>query len=229
MSALDLLSLRSFRILEENGLELDQLSAPTLLLDVSAVDQVRGVAVQQEILSLLEKSAEATGNLPLANDARFHRLTLQASSSGPAYQVFDRIVLREIGGYLVRPIYPLRALAFILVLGVIVRTIPTWWRNTRLPLLSVARRSTTYAPRPASTGESNLRAFARGLWSSVHQVVAKRPGIEWQPEEVPSGRTVAVWSEFLAHKMLIFSFLLSLGNSNTTVRQIIDAVVDVKG
>ena len=225
LTALDLLSLRSLRTLEENGLELDQLSASTLFLDVPTVDQIRGVAVQQEVLSLLEKSAEATGNLPLANDARFRRLTLQASRSGPAYQMFDRIVLREIGGYLVRPSYPLRALVFLLLLGAIVRALPTWWRNTRLPLLGVARRSVTRAPRPASTGVSNFRIFVRGLWASARQAIAKRPGIESQAEEVPSGRTVAVGSEFLAHKVLIVSFLLSLGNSNPTVRQIIDAVV----
>jgi len=232
LTALDLLSLRLLRTLEKDGLELDQLSAATLLLDVPTVDQVRGVGVQQEVLSLLEKSAEATGNLPLANDARFRRLTLQASRSGPAYQVFDRIVLREIGGYLVRPSYPLRALMFLLLLGAIVRALPTWWRNTRtwwrntsLPLLGVARRAANRAPRPAPTSGSNFRVFVRGIWASANQAVAKRPRIESQTEEVPSGRTVAVGSEFLAHKVLIVSFLLSLGNSNPTVRQIIDAVV----
>jgi uncharacterized protein YjbI with pentapeptide repeats len=224
LSVLDLLSLQSMHI-PTAKLELDELSASTLLLDVSTVDQVRGVSVQQKVLSQVEKSAEATGDLSLANDARFHRLTLQASHSGPAYQVFDRIVLREIGGYLVRPIHPLRAIVFVLALGVMVRAIPTWWRNTRLSLLSVARRSTTCAPRLASTGGSNTRAFVRGLWVSAHQVVAKQPGIEWQDDEVPSGRAVAVWSEFLAHKILIVLFLLSLGNSNPTVRQIIDSVV----
>lgn len=224
LSVLGLLSLQSLHV-PTARLELDELSASTLLLDVSTVDQVRGVVVQQKVLSQVEKSAEATGDLSLANDARFHRLKLQASHSGLAYRVFDRIVLREIGGYLVRPVYPLRALVVVLVLGVIVRAVPTWWRNSSLYLISVMRQSATRAHRLASTGRSNIQALVRGLWVSAHQVVAKQPSIEWQDDEMPSGRAVAVWSEFLAHKIFIVLFLLSLGNSNPTVRQIIDAVV----
>jgi hypothetical protein len=221
LSVTDLLSLRSIHVVANNGLELDQLAAATLLLDVPTVDQVRGIAVQQEMLGLLEKSAEAAGDLPLANDARFQRLTSEASRSGPAYQVFDRVVLREIGGYLVRPLYPLRAMLLVLILGITIRTVPTWWRNPSLPLARGRRRR----PRPTAGGESNMQVLVRALWVSGHQIVAKSPGVEWDNEEAPSGRTAALWGEYLAHKILIVLFVLSLGNSNPTVRQIIDAIV----
>lgn len=226
LTAHDLLSLRSLRILAAEGLELDQLSAATLLLDVPTVAQVRGVAVQQEVLGLVEQSAAATGNLPLANDARFRRLTLEATQSATAYQVFDRLILRETAGYLVRPAYPLRALACLLLLGAIVRALPTWWSNSRVALLSVGLRSTAGALGWTPTIRSNLRVFASGLWSAAHQMVARRwPAGESHTDGVPSASTVALGSEFLAHKVLIVLFLLSLGNSSPTVRQIIDAVV----
>lgn len=226
LTAHDLLSLQSLRVLAEEGLELDQLSAATLLLDVSTVAQVRGVAVRQEILGLLEKSAAASGDLPLANDARFQRLTLDASQSGPAYQVLDRLILRETAGYLVRPVYPLRALACLLLLGAIVRALPTWWSNARVALLSLRLRSTSGDPGWTHTRMSNARVFVSGLWAAAHQMVARRwRADESHTDELPSGGTVALGSEFLAHKVLIVVFLLSLGNSSPTVRQIIDAVV----
>ncbi len=203
LTALDVLSLRSLRTITDDGLELDQLAASTLLLDVPTIDYVRGIAVQERVLSLLEESAEAAGNLPLANDARFRRLAIQASRKGPVYRLFDRIVFREIAGYLVRPLYPLRASVILLLFGAIVRALPTWWADR----------------------QANFRVFLRGLYASSRQGFVKRSGIDWQAEEVPTARTVAVGSEFLAHKVLIIVFLLSLGNSNPTVRQIIDAVV----
>lgn len=175
LSVTDLLSLRSIHVLEKNGLELDQLAAATLLLDVPTVDQVHGVAVQEEMLGLLEKSAEATGNLPLANDARFQRLTLEASRSGRVYQVLDRIVLREIGGYLVRPLYPLRAMLLVLTLGVIVRTAPTWWRSPGLLSPLVRRRR----PRPVAGDESTMQVLSDplGVQSSDRRQIA-RCGVE---------------------------------------------------
>jgi uncharacterized protein YjbI with pentapeptide repeats len=181
LTALDTLSLRSLRTITDDGLELDQLAASTLLLDVPTIDYVRGIAVQEQVLSLLEESAESAGNLPLANDARFRRMAIQASRRGPIYRLFDGIVFRGIAGYLVRPLHPLRVSVILLLFGAIVRALPTWWADRQV----------------------NFRVFLRGLYASSRQGFARRSGIDWQAEEVPTARTVAMGSEFLAHKVLI--------------------------
>jgi uncharacterized protein YjbI with pentapeptide repeats len=223
-TALDSLSLRSIHIIAKNGLELDQLSASTLLLEVPTVDHVRGVPVQEDVLSLLEQSAKSSGDLPLANDARFRRLTLQASRQGPIYRLFDRIILREIAGYLVRPFYPLRAIVFVLLLGAAVRALPTWVRRLRVPLLSALYPAIAHTDRLPSTNRSSFLVFLKALFASAHQAFTIRSGIDWQAEEAPTARMVAMGCEWLAYKGLTAIFLLGLGNSNPTMRQIIDAV-----
>ena len=224
-SLLGVLSLRELQTLTaDNALELDQVAAPVIRLEVSAVNLVRGASVRQEVLTLLEEDAKADGNLQLANDARFQRMTLQAARKGPLQRLLDRAIFREIAGYLVRPLYPLRALLFLLVIGASVRAFPTWSRNLRPLQASVPDRRHKRKQRRAAGEPSGFGVFLWGLYASLRQAFAKTSGVDWQAGEALSKREGARGVEFLAGKALIALFLLSLGNSNATVREIIDAV-----
>lgn len=201
LAAADQLSLSRVRTPPGSELELDQMAAGRLALDVGLVDDVRGAIVQRDVLRRLEQTAQAAGDLGLANDARYRLLALESQRLGPVRRVLDTVFYRGVAGYLVRPRHPLTAFLLLLVLGGLLRAL--------------------------RGGRRGLPALFSGLHASVRGAFSKQSGIT-APEGDRAGPYVlaaVLWAEFLAHKALFAVFLMSLGNSNATVRQLIDAVV----
>ena len=200
------LSLEDILVRGSGALFLENLSVPDLVMAPSDVGTVRGRVSQEKALELIERGAERRGDLGLANDARYERLSRQAEErealvAGAA----DRFVYRGITGYLVRPLHPL--VAFLVLLG-------------GCSLLRAVIR-----PSSVASGPVVARVFS-GVATSSGLAFSRKPGVTVdEPQRARSYVVAALgWTEFLTYKVLIAVFLLALGSSNSTIRQILDAI-----
>lgn len=217
-------------------LYMDGIAVHDLVMDIRHIDVVQGPKVQKQVLGMIERSAKERQDLSLANEARFRLLSLEAQehkSTHPVSYALDRIFYRDIAGYLVRPAHPLLAFLALLAAGGLARGL----RN--LPKLRVGARPSTGTQQPDRRRGvvQRLRLLFLGQQKAVATVlsgiasaffVAFRRKAEIKVEDPDRVRAyfcaMALWSEFLAYKVLIAVFLLALGNSNATVRQLFDAV-----
>lgn len=233
------ISLEGIKLTQRGSIRLTGLHVAALTMDIPTVEEVSGTGVREEVLSLIERTARVKGDIGEANSARYALLSLQGERARLPHRLADTVFYRAIAGYLVRPSHPLVAFLLLLVLGMTVRTLAAligprggiiWDSNevdegakpvgsskpkrTRLVLLA-SSKSVTFV---LSRLETTLR----------HALTKKadHARIEEKDRERLSAYFLAalLWVEFLGFKILIVLFLLGLGNSNSTIRQIIDAV-----
>jgi hypothetical protein len=212
----------------------DGLTVQSFSMDVPTVELVRGEKTKKRLLQLIEQSAEASHDLALANDARFQFLTLESKKHDSIGHLMDILFYRGVAGYLVRPSHPL--IAFFLAIGV-----ATLMRGVlRLWVKSVGRwrQRQEEGGRPHTMGFSerlrrgildSQKTFALllgGLTESLAAAFRPKPGIRVSDPDCVRQYFVAGtrWLEFLTYKFLIAIFLIALGNSNATFRQILEAV-----
>ncbi len=123
------LSFREARFAPGRSLDLTRLSAGDLAMDPHDVshleegDNGRSTRQREAVLALIESSARKDGDLALANDARYQNLSLQHNDLTGWSRFFDGFFYRLVGGYLVRPINPLRFFVLLLLIGMVVRGI----------------------------------------------------------------------------------------------------------
>ena len=234
-------SLEGVLLAPDMHLNLDNLLADSFSMDVGSVTGVRGTFVQEHVLSLIEGTARARGDIALANDARFELLSLENRLSPPLHRVLDGFFYKTVAGYLVRPSHPLVTLVILVLVAAIIRSVPTWlsilvawlggWRTRSRgkPKDSLMRRSHVTVLGIHKAVASFLADLARTMGLALKRKPA--PG-EFSPQLAPAERELirvyliagVRWVEFLTYKVLIVLFLLGLGNSNSTIRQIIDSV-----
>lgn len=220
-------------LLQQSQLFMEQLSVENFAMDVSAISAVRGP--REEVLELIENSAKARGDLALANDARYELLSLQGEKKSPVARVLDTLLYRAVAGYLVRPSHPLVTFLMLLLASALVRAAPSL-RDLASAHLSGLRRPN----RSGGTGvvdrsrrdlldvQKGVVAVLGGLAAGLAVAVHRKPGIEIA--EADRDRVRAYFGaalrslEFVAYKVLIVLFLLALGNSSATIREIIDTV-----
>jgi hypothetical protein len=131
-SAADSLSLD--QITTAAPLELDKVRANGFEMDLDLLDQVQGEPVREDVLTMVEVSARARGDLGLANEAAFRRAEMQTDRA-TGWDHVRGLAGELIAGYLVKPFYPLRAFAVLLIVGSLLRTIGRLapWMAVRLP------------------------------------------------------------------------------------------------
>lgn len=228
--AVSLVGIRPFRTAVEGEvrrfqLTMEQLSVDELSMDVEVVGHVVGRDVQEEILELIERSAQQREDLSVANDARYRRLSLQGQDEA-AWRLADRILYRVVAGYLVRPAHPLVTLLVVLTAATLIRSAPRLralargakgWRVRRHPLRQMvlgAEKAITVV----------CESLARSLGVAFRPKPDEGTGIADRERIASYFLAAARWSEFLVYKVLLAVLLLTLANSYVTVREIIDAV-----
>lgn len=220
-------------LLQRSQLFMEQLAVENLLMDVSAVRAVRGP--QEDILELIENSAQRRGDLSLANDARYQLLSIHGKNKEGVARLVDAALYRAVAGYLVRPSHPLFAFLALLVASALVRAGPPLWALVSAHQPGRARLRRSGAPGVLDRSRRDLldlqkavAAVLSGLAAGLAVAMHRKPGI--QIAEADRDRVGAYFvaalrsAEFVAYKLLIAVFLLSLGNSSTTIRQILDTV-----
>jgi Pentapeptide repeats (9 copies) len=185
-----------------------KLSANDLVLPVAVVDRV-GQEARDRVLSLIESSAKARGDIGLANDAHYRRRILASHREGWARRTADVLFYRGVAGYFVRPLNPLMtalALALLLALWREFRPSRPWPR----PVLRVAR-----------VAERGLSPLGRVLGRMYDSVALVGRGSADPAKERPVGPHL----ERLAYRVLVVCALIGLANSNPTLRQMFDALL----
>jgi hypothetical protein len=201
----------------EQQIEMEELSAASLLLEVEAADRVAGVE-KRRVLQLIESAAKARGDLDRANDAHYERLSLESEKYGPVRRFWDVVFYRGFAGYLVRPAHPLIALAVLAFLAALIRRVlvlrsrdsenvsshelPGWWRTkSGLRWMVLAWR--------------RFREFVHEYWRTIRRTVRDKQ--ESEPDPQPLFLEVAVY------RVLFVVAIIGLANSNPTLRQMVDA------
>jgi hypothetical protein len=233
-SSTGLLALDGIRLVgSDTKLFLDRMAVDRLTMDVDQIGFVQGRAVQKEVLKLVEAGGRKSGDLALANRARFQFLDLEGREKTGLPRLVDRVFFRNIGGYLVRPLNPLIALAFLVLVGGLIRS----GKNLRSAFQSGRNaRSQRAGPRREMkhrlhdgflAAEKAVGQVVVGIAKTMKVAVRRKPEhIELaDPEQARAYLGVGfLWGEFIAYKLVIALFVLALGNSNSTVRQLLDAV-----
>ncbi|MEO6121712.1 MAG: pentapeptide repeat-containing protein [Acidimicrobiales bacterium] len=215
----------------DGQIDLEELSVADLTMDVGAVDDVRGPSVRENVLAEIEASAQGRGDLITANGARYRFLSLRSRKARGLDRLFDRLLYRGVAGYLVRPLHPLASFGALVVVGGVVRSGWALWPT----VAAWARRRANGSARPGVAQQSRrvvlgtqkvVSTILRGLAATVAAAFRRKPEIALDDPERISAYFVAglKWLEYLAAKGVLAVFVLSLGNSNITVRQLFDAV-----
>jgi hypothetical protein len=182
------------------------------------------VTAGRAILAKIERTARDAGDIPLANDARFRMLQIDGARSPFPKRQLDWVFYEQLSGYLVRPLRPLRTLLILILLGTVARYLVDSYRERNE--IAVASADTGAMVRKVRVGHE-----VNGLLQRVSRatIAALRP-----KPNVPSPvgeTTVAPYViaglrlfEYVASKLLIVVFFLSLANYNATLREVLGSV-----
>ncbi|MGH2573730.1 MAG: pentapeptide repeat-containing protein [Actinomycetota bacterium] len=214
------------------GVDLRRALVTDLMMDLDDVGNVVGRARErQDVLALIENSADQRGDLGLANDARFQLLALQNTRFGWFLRSVDWFFYRLIAGYLVRPLYPLLAFLGLLLVGALIRTALRLQQGR-----SPSRRAGTNKGSQSSRAERGharilgatkvASAFFQRLGDTIQVAFRRKPLITLEETEQVRAYVGAgvKWVEYIAFKVLIALFLLALASSNATLKQLIESV-----
>jgi hypothetical protein len=209
----------------QGTLDVEKFTAAQIVLDIGALTGVASVTAGRAILAKIERTARDTGDIPLANDARFRMLQIDGERSSFPRRQLDWIFYEQLAGYLVRPLRPLRTLLFLILVGTVARYLVDDYR-ARHGLVVVAGTNTGAMVRKVRVGHE-----VTGLLQRVSRaaIAALRP-----KPNIPSPvgeTTVAPYViaglrlfEYVASKLLIVVFFLSLANYNATLREVLGSV-----
>lgn len=225
------LTFKRNRFQHAGALYMESMAVHDLRMPVTEVGSVHGRPAQEAVLQLLEASAQGRGDLGTANDARFQYLSLRNNDDTGLHRLLDSLVYRDLGGYLVRPAKPIVALVILVLVCGAIRSLPGQWA-----VLQSWRR------RPdAAGGPGKVRTVPHRVVLGIHKIVTEvlrgganalraafTPKAEIEIKDTEHVRSylwaTARWSEYLTFKILLAVVVLSLGNSNATIRQILDSI-----
>jgi uncharacterized protein YjbI with pentapeptide repeats len=147
--------------------------------------------------------------------------------------LLDRYLYRDLAGYLVKPLVPLGALLKLLLLAGLLRGLATL-------VLSLSRRLRKSPDKPPKLRSRLAGALATALVHPSRLILPFFDGVTGACSSAfhrKSDITIEnrsrlrqyllaalKWGEFLAYKVLLAVVILSFGNSNATIRQLLDAV-----
>lgn len=225
------LALDGIRIVD-GELYLDQVSVGGLTMDVDQIEAVQGTRVQKSVLRLVERSGRESGDLALANRARFQFLDMEGAEKRGFSRFADRVFFRDVSGYLVRPLHPLATMAILILVGGVIRSgrslqagVGRWWSGRaarpRAPSLPERLR------RGLLLSGKAVDKVLDGISTTVNVAVRRKPDHFKRVDSDRVADHARFWllgGEFWVYKILLAIFLLALGNSNATVRQLLDAV-----
>lgn len=209
----------------QGSLDVEKFTAEQIVLDIGALSNVASVSAGRAILAKIERTARDSGDIPLANSARFRMLQIDGDRSAFPRRELDWVFYEQLGGYLVRPLRPLRALALLVLLGTVARYIVDRRRERRGQVVAV---SATMGPvgRQVRIGHEItgfLQRFSRALIASLRpkpNVPSPVGETSVEPYVIAGMRL----SEYVASKLLLVVFFLSLANYNATLREVLGSV-----
>lgn len=217
--------------LRSGSLFVEQMTVKDLTMDVDLVPAIRGRVAQKRMLRALETSAKERGDLSVANDARFHLLSMKGKEKQGWRAVVDDLH-RVGGGYLVRPVHPIASFALLLAAASFVRLTFSAFiairarraagEEGRARLVPIARETKRFLLR-VSQGAARV---CKSVADSLSVAFRRRPDV---PKPTPTklrsyGTALGGWGEYLLYKILLAVIILTIGNANATVRELLESV-----
>lgn len=216
-----------------DALYMADFSAGSLDMPPSLVQRIEDRDTKMAVLRLIERSAKAEDDTGLANSAFFQRRALLTREMPQPRRTFW-LGTELVTGYLVRPVRPLVAIGVVALIGLAVRLT----LDGRALLVSVRRSLGMRAQRTQLVEPRDPEERRRSSWHVVALIAAPagrafNAAINPKPPhpevEETDGSTYAiatlVWAEYLVQKLLVVVFLISLGNANPTIREIVTSIV----
>jgi uncharacterized protein YjbI with pentapeptide repeats len=177
----------------------DRASAKGITMDVGDALAVVAPGDRRRVLRLIEAGAKASGDLGVANDARFSLEVLKSRDEPWWHRIPNVVFYRVVAGYFVRPFHPIATLFVLAGFVALVRT-----GRTRGTSSSLVRRVWV-----------KLSTFGRESLDALALIGRRADG------NGPGGRRV----EAFTYRILVICALIGLGNSNPTLREMFDALV----
>jgi Pentapeptide repeats (9 copies) len=209
----------------QGALDLEKFAASQIVLDIGALGNVASGPARRSILSKIERTAREAGDIQLANDARFRLLQVDGRNSAFPKREVDWVFYEQLGGYLVRPLRPLRALFVLILIGTAARYVVDRHRE-RTGQLAVVGNGVGAMGRRVRLGHEItgfLGRFSRAVIASLRP----KPNITSPVGETTVEPYVIAGLrlfEYVASKLLIVVFFLCLGNYNATLRDVLGSV-----
>jgi uncharacterized protein YjbI with pentapeptide repeats len=209
----------------QGDLDLEKFTAARIVLDIGALTHVASESSARTILSTIEKTAREAGDIPLANSARFRLLQIDGARSAFPRRQLDWAFYEETAGYLVRPLRPLRTLALLILLGTAARYVVDARRARQGVVVAAGAHVAAMNNRVRVGHELTgfLQRFSRAVIASLRpkpNIASPVAETTVEPYVIAGLRLV----EYLASKLLIVVFFLSLGNYNATLRDVLGSV-----
>lgn len=179
-------------------LHMDEVSVTELELSLDDIGRIAKRGNQERALDSIEATAKASGDISLANDARYRLQQVASNDDWQPRRLADFMFYRWMAGYLVRPLRPLLWLLGLVLLSSVIRTVLVEYRGERWQRSRLAQTSGRFVKQLAYT------------------VTPKSGSLE-----TPAHRRV----ELTVYIVLLACFLIGLANSNPTLREIVDAVI----
>jgi hypothetical protein len=201
-----------------HGIDLHDISVGSFGMSVgSASNAVRDGSGRdrEHVLDLIESSAQAVGNLGLANEAHYKRQVLRSEHYSWPLHALDFVFYRLVAGYFVRPINPLLALLAIAAVITLVRV----YRRHRTSNIEVRH---SWSARTAERSRALARRTPRVISSFPGEFAAALGSVvPWGrgPDGRPARRVEAI-----LYRVVLACAFIGLANSNPTLRQMFDAL-----
>jgi hypothetical protein len=209
----------------QGALDLQKFAASQIVLDIGALGNVASGPARRSILAKIERTARDAGDIQLANDARFRLLQVDGRDSAFPKREVDWVFYEQLGGYLVRPLRPLRALFVLILIGTAARYVVDWHRE-RSGQLAVVGHDVGAMGRRVRVGHE-VTGFLGRLSRAVIASLRPKPNITSPVGETTVEPYVIAGLrlfEYVASKLLIVVFFLCLGNYNATLRDVLGSV-----
>jgi uncharacterized protein YjbI with pentapeptide repeats len=197
----------------DSGFTLEFIQVQDLRLDVDAVKGIGDRAEQIAVLTKIEDSAKARGDVGTANDAHYRMRVLKSEDYSSMWKGLDLVFYRGIAGYLVRPLRPLLVLLVLATAFAVLRM-----RSRRVERTDAEGRRPAFGRRVWVRAGRRCETFAGCLLDTL--AIA---GPRWRSGD----RTLALHErlEVVAYRLLVICAVVGLANSNPTLRDMLDSLM----
>jgi hypothetical protein len=216
---------------------MDKVVADDLSLGLAEVRHlvVGAPADERAILHTAEETAKSSGKLGLANDIHYRIQEIARGDDVWPRLIADHMFYRGMAGYFVRPFRPLYWLLGLVLFAASLRALRAYrGRDKAAPdskdLSPGASEQGAASPdaagqkaaKPVVSGERASPGGVRGAWlvfvHALEYTLTRRGEVPAEPR--PLRRL-----ELIVYAVLLTCFLLALANTNSTLRDMVDAII----
>lgn len=231
------LSMDNTRCLE--GINHFVVAVSSLDISLPQIQTFRNDKTRDRALKLVVATAKGDGDLGLANQAEYRHLALESKGNGGLRWIVDPLLYRGVLGYFVLFWHPLAALGALLCLSILIRYLGLWGeahREKGRPAPPPTEGQPSEAANPTGGGQAETdtegkpspepKRVLRPVIDSFSAVTALKPNFKTNCSNWYC--YLGIWTmrlvEYVALKVVIFAVIAAIGSTNSTLRDLIEAI-----